>query len=433
MKKVDALNKQHYDSDEEWDGGVDIDGQPLMSQGPSLNWKSLFGTLTNGDNEDALETYLKCSNSYQTGSQKASKCIRDCGTEWERAEFAWLKVEKRLRTILLQALGDKEGGGKEARAFVTAVEALLLQLEQEQREGEGEGDGRGLEKGSEGTSEGTPLPTAMATAHLFPRPARLVRPSCPAISRDDTRHGSPEADSGGIVIVCRAVPQLIVTLLDSAFHRLLLHATCQFHHMHSKSFTDKTTCDTKGQSKNKNKNKSQSKKHNTPSSAGIRATRITPFQSQQGAHSISLVPFVLLQLASLDEERARGATAKGTRKAKGKDKAQNSSPETVIGKENSPRNSQRHSSSHSHGSVLSGDGRGVSTALKQQPQQESPVVSLDDLTLEEKEASQDEEEEKEEEDEGEEDEDEYCLVDIVSGGGGQGHAHSNPIESREGS
>lgn len=426
MKKVDALNKQHYDSDEEWDGELGMDGQPLMNQGLSLNWKSLFGTLTNGDNEDALETYLKCSNSYQTSGQRgassssSSKCIRDCSTEWERAEFAWLKVEKRLRCILLQALGDKEGGGKEARAFVTAVEELLLSLEKEremERQGEREG-GDGDDAGGEGTA----LPTAAAMAHLFPRPPRLVRPSCPALSRDDS---SSSLDSEGVVILGVAAPHLVVTLLESPFHRLLLHATCQFHNMHSKSYTVKSS---------KSKSKSKGKKLSSSGAESVRATRISPFQSQQGAHSISLVPFVLLQLASPEEdkdtEREKGGRAAALR-GKRNDSKHKASAQTD--KENSPKNSQRCTSTTSTSIYQQGDASDDSCReLKQQQQEEEDnkakkeevveeaVVSLEDLMLEDNDDADDDEDE----------DDEYCLVDIVSSSAG---SHSNPIESREGS
>jgi hypothetical protein len=267
MKKVSALNKQRYESDDDWDEDGDATG---VSQGPSLSWQSIFCTLTNGENEDALETYLKCSNSYRVKRAGESKSVRDCYSEWDRAEFAWLKVEKRLRTILLKSLVSVE-----AQEFVTAVEALLLCLE-------------ARHQGTETESPVVP-PTC---AHLFASPPRLVKPS----TTESVRCRESEGED---VVVSVAAPHLVVTLMDSAFHRLLLHATCQFHNMHSKSFNDKKR-------------------------GGARATRISPFQSQKCRHTISLVPFVLLKLSTAEEENDKSKSKVKRTNKKNKDKANTS-------------------------------------------------------------------------------------------------------------
>ena len=296
MKKIEALNKAQDDSDEEFDV---VDGKKLIKQGLSLNWQSLFGTLNNGEHEDALEAYLKCSTSYTQGGRGNSKSIRDCYSEWDRAEFAWLKVEKRLRTILLQALHT---GGKEAQEFILAIENMLLCLE---------------------TGDSTSLTPSPAAEHFFSHPPRLVQPSSPVYSREDNKN----EDSEAVMVVNLSSPQLIISLKDSPFHRLLLHATCQFHHMHSKSFHD-------------NKN------------GGCRATRITPFQSKKCHHTISLVPFALLKTSS-QHEADQGA---------------------VNGKENTPGNNN--SAENRQKTIEMQDDRTL-------------ALSLDDVSLEEKVADMD--------------------------------------------
>lgn len=366
MKKVDALNKQRFDSDEELD---DESGARATSQGLSFNWQSLFSTLTNGDNDDALETYLKCSNSYRSSGAGESKCMRDCLSEWDRAEFCWLKVERRLRSILVRALV-----GVEAQQFVAAVETLLLCLEG--------GGGREV------------APLSPSVSHLFACPPRLVQPrgADSLLSRDGQRGEEAEA-----VLVSVAAPHLVVTLVDSAFHRLLLHATCQFHHVHSKSFVDK--------------------KHG----GGVRATRIAPFQhSQQGQcrHSISLVPFVLLK-KSAGNEGAEEHKRKGKRSGKGGE---------GKNKENTPANNSASatSSSREQDSGIALDDLTLEEAPLITPGGEAVMVGehREELEVElevEHEQKEDESEEDEDEDE------EYCLVGLA----GASTSRSNPMERRE--
>lgn len=248
MKKVHALNKQDdVESDDE--SGEENE---ISRQGFKLNWKSLFGTISNGENEEALNAYLMCSNSYRASSGQ-SKSIKDCVSEWDRAEFSWMKMEKRLRTIILRALVRRE-----AQKFVAAVEDLLLNLEL---------------SSTDSSSKEMSSRAAASVQHLFLKPPRVVRPS--------SRTSSRENKDGDEVLVNVASNQLILTLVDSSFHRLLLHATCQFHNMHSKSFSDKKN-------------------------GGVRATRIAPYQTKKCRHTISLVPFVLLKVSSEGPRQSDG-------------------------------------------------------------------------------------------------------------------------------
>lgn len=265
MKRIDALNKNLYDADGETEYA---DDNMSMRQGMSVNWQSLFGTLTNGEHADALEAYLMCSNSYCTlRDNRQSKSIRDCVSEWDRAEFSWRKVEKRLRTILLRALIN---GRKEMEDFIASIEGILL--------------------GFENNDMDSIVPTK-STEHLFP--------SAPRFSKKSSR------------TQCKR--ELIVSLLDSPFHRLLLHATCQFHNMHSKSYADKAN-------------------------DGRRITSITSFQSQKCRHSISLVPFLLLKLSeekdaptlqSKDKENLSGNSL-----GRGSDKLEQETLSNVVSLEN---------------------------------------------------------------------------------------------------
>jgi hypothetical protein len=168
----------------------------------ATNWQSLFGVLMLTENSDALSAYLACSSSFIQDPHRPApeKTFQDCATEWERAEVAWRKVERRLRQVVALAIVNQS----EARNFILMLEDILLEMDAYL-------DRLEEEQEKEGRAASVPfvysIPHEME--HHFARPVRVS--------------ASP-----------KHAPVLQITLRDSAYHRLLLHATCQFHSRNSK-------------------------------------------------------------------------------------------------------------------------------------------------------------------------------------------------------
>jgi hypothetical protein len=157
-----------------------------------VNWQSMFSEITSSGNEDALHAYLKCSHSFSNDTSTRSRTLQDCVNEWDRAEFSWTMVEKRLRTVVLRAISNPD-----TQAFVSIIEEILL-------------ESGSYDIGSKVTMD-YKLPDEVK--HLFAAPMKLL---------------PPKGTSG------HAKPTLVIALVDSPFHRLLLHSICQFHGCHSK-------------------------------------------------------------------------------------------------------------------------------------------------------------------------------------------------------
>jgi len=162
-----------------------------QSSGPDLNWNSMFSVILAEENTGALQAYLACSHSFDTRTKPRSRSLRDCFGEWDRAMFAWGMVEKRLRSVVIRTMSNVE-----TQTFVIALEDLLLEMEH-------------LDTLSSPPSS---IDVPDSVKHLFVGKAKYSR---------------PRSINGG-------QSSLVVSLVDSAFHRLILHAVCQFHCHHSK-------------------------------------------------------------------------------------------------------------------------------------------------------------------------------------------------------
>jgi hypothetical protein len=195
-----SKKKNKHEEDEAWNEG-------LMD----INWTSLFHEILLPENSEALKAYLACASSFtQTNSSSPHqmKTFQDCVTEWERAEYSWNNVEKRLRKVIQTAIVNQI----EARNFILMIEDILLEMDAyldrliEQQEQQTEKEGQ---QSNALISFVYSIPDDME--HHFARPIRVKYPSKQ-----------------------QQLPVLQITLRDSAYHRLLLHATCQFHGRNSK-------------------------------------------------------------------------------------------------------------------------------------------------------------------------------------------------------
>jgi hypothetical protein len=168
--------------------GEDADDSQEITM--KMSWQNLFSQLLLAENESALRAYLACSTSF-VRSNFLAKSLTDCADEWDRAEFAWSMIEKRLRAIVVQSIKSPE-----TQNFITTVEDLLLACEEYLHSPQEE---RG--------SFSFIVPSDIE--HLFRNHVQLIFDS-------------------------NSVWTLDVRLADSAYHRVLLHTTCQFHGNHSK-------------------------------------------------------------------------------------------------------------------------------------------------------------------------------------------------------
>lgn len=174
----------------------------FKSFGVHVDWRSCFKPLFLAENKDLLESFRKCelgtappttSSRRRNGENPQSNSKRRIKeSPWAKAEEAWMKVEKRLRQTVLRTLGSLY-----YCLFVQALESVL-QFFCEKR----------------AAPPSAIIPQAMSEMLESPISVTSVA------SEED-------------------VPQLTIALKDSPFHRLLLHATCQFYGLKSQSYNVK--------------------------------------------------------------------------------------------------------------------------------------------------------------------------------------------------
>lgn len=171
----------------------------------------LFSDLFNEENLDILQLFRSCNEtSYVTTSNVSKRPMRT--DQWEQAESAWMKVEKKIRSVIPTILNNIE-----ICLFVLSLETLLVYFIENQ---------------------------VVPPLHMIPRNLSnsLEYPISVSINNDQ--------------------PFLTITLKESSFKRLLLHATCQFYGLKSKSFNDiKTGTRATLIATNKRKNNSITKPH----------------------------------------------------------------------------------------------------------------------------------------------------------------------------
>ena len=151
--------------------------------------KGAFGDLFTQDNMDVLQLFRSCNESTFTDSNCNNSRRYMRRDQWETAERAWYKIEKRLRTIIPTILNNVQ-----ICLYLRALELILIYF---------------MEKQS--------VPPVNTIPHHFIE--SLEHPL--------------------IVSTNNNQQFLTITLKESSFKRLLLHATCQFYGMKSKSFNSK--------------------------------------------------------------------------------------------------------------------------------------------------------------------------------------------------
>lgn len=144
--------------------------------------KSMFSELFEDKNSAMREEFRTCAMSTTvtalSSSSRSRSHIPIRNDQWGEAEKAWLQMETRLRNVVVRSLSNEE-----LCYFVRAMELVLLYF----------------------------------------------------IAQNDVPPHVPVALSSRLELpleVCSA--SLTVTLKDSSFHRLLLHAACQFYGLKSK-------------------------------------------------------------------------------------------------------------------------------------------------------------------------------------------------------
>lgn len=182
-----------------------------------IDWRSNFYELFRPDNRSTMELFRKCQISPSKVSSK--KYIRE--SEMTEAHRCWLRVEKRLRVTVTHTLKNNIS----MCLFVQALESVLMYF---------------IEKKS-----APPMSVIPPTLTEYLESPLL----CNEVK---VEQAAPDEASGGEadVVADVEIPEtdtpptthsatvhtLTISLKDSSFHRLLLHATCQFYGLKSKSY-----------------------------------------------------------------------------------------------------------------------------------------------------------------------------------------------------
>eukprot|EP00611_Tribonema_gayanum_P028627 TRINITY_DN7404_c1_g1_i2.p1 TRINITY_DN7404_c1_g1~~TRINITY_DN7404_c1_g1_i2.p1 ORF type:complete len:290 (+),score=118.72 TRINITY_DN7404_c1_g1_i2:95-964(+) len=165
-------------------GGADAMSSLMQHLSLDVSWRSSLGDLVADEVDAPLRTAARQGAAPAPALSHRSGHQQYRGTHWEDAEERFARIPKRLRDVVTQSLH-----GATLRAYVAAVEATLLYFI---------------------TARALPPTTPDPLAEALRTPLQL--------------QAGPKG--GG---------RLGVALHDSPFHRLLLHAACQYHGLLSKS------------------------------------------------------------------------------------------------------------------------------------------------------------------------------------------------------
>ncbi|KAG5192352.1 hypothetical protein JKP88DRAFT_351961 [Tribonema minus] len=165
-------------------GGADAMSSLMQHLSLDVSWRSSLGDLVADEVDAPLRTAARQGAAPAPALSHGSGHQQYRGTHWEDAEERFARIPKRLRDVVTQSLH-----GATLRAYVAAVEATLLYFI---------------------TARALPPTTPDPLAEALRTPLQL--------------QAGPK---GGA--------RLGVALHDSPFHRLLLHAACQYHGLLSKS------------------------------------------------------------------------------------------------------------------------------------------------------------------------------------------------------
>ncbi|OQS06012.1 hypothetical protein THRCLA_20466, partial [Thraustotheca clavata] len=174
----------------------------------SVEWKSNFQKLARPENEeiaDAFRSVKEPSHARSNSNQnKTHRAIRK--DQWQEAEEMFMRIDQRARTILSKSFESMV-------AYIEAIEDVIVHFV----------------KWNEviSTIEIAPFLASMLSGEMsVVETTPLVRETRAASSR--TR---PSKHKDTV---------LLLPLVESSYHRLLIHAVCQFYGLHSKSNYDQT-------------------------------------------------------------------------------------------------------------------------------------------------------------------------------------------------
>ena len=186
------FNRKNEGEGEEEEENEEIE---WTNNGLQVNWQSMFSELLLEENASLLKSYLACTNSFSPTTnqiRQRSKTIEECISQWEKAEFSWIKLERKLKKIVISSIVNQQN----ARQFILIIEDLLLEMNHYLEKISS------LEKDQQSSEFIYNLSDEIK--YLFIKPIKFISSS-------------------------RSSSFFQVTLLNSSYHRLLLHATCQFH------------------------------------------------------------------------------------------------------------------------------------------------------------------------------------------------------------
>ncbi|ETW09962.1 hypothetical protein H310_00379 [Aphanomyces invadans] len=174
----------------------------------SVDWKSNFEELARPENQELAEAFRNVkeptharTNAKQNGTHRAKPA-----TDWTEADDMFTRVDKRARSILLSSFVSMQ-------EFIEAVESFVVHFVQWNE-----------------VQSANVLSPRLTSWLAAPMTIDIVTPMVRDAKAAGTR-SKPAKHSETV---------LVVPLLESPFHRLLIHATCQFYGLNSKSHFDAT-------------------------------------------------------------------------------------------------------------------------------------------------------------------------------------------------
>ena len=256
----DGAEDDGEDPLEEWDAAI---------RSLRIDWRNQFSKLFEAGNEAAMDDFRKCIGGSSTPAASNSSLRPVRQDEWKEAEAAWInKVEKRLRTVTVRCLRERED--LKLREFLLALEAVLmyfvemqtappsgllsrhltdllvepLSVETVTKEVATRGARKPKDKGKKGATKARAGGRKRASSvgcgaglgsreeegegkgkeENISESERLLKGE----AEGDEEEGKNEGET-------RAVRCLRVCLRDSSLHRLMLHTLCQFYSLKCKS------------------------------------------------------------------------------------------------------------------------------------------------------------------------------------------------------
>lgn len=146
-----------------------------------ITWRSTLSKLLKPENQDILHDFMTCRDVFTTHKTQTRRMRTGGGSDWCEAEEAWIKIEKRIRAAIVRSFATSEI----IQTFVSDIERVLLHFAHTRQ--------------------------ALCEDKLSDELKKdISQPIC--------------VDKGG---------NLVISLSDSAFRRLLVHGIAQFYGLQS--------------------------------------------------------------------------------------------------------------------------------------------------------------------------------------------------------